>query len=61
MPKTLCFGNMSLAIYILRFIKPSKPIREKYPNHLKTHKLENLVLLAEDEKRIRRNSGVINV
>ena len=46
---------------ILRFIPQSKPRREKYPNSPKTHKLENLVLIAEDEKKIRRNNGVSNV
>ena len=45
----------------MRYIHPSTPIREKYPNSPKTHKLENLVLIAEDEKKIRRNSGVSNV
>ena len=46
---------------ISQFIHPSKPIREKYPNCLKMHKIENLVLTAEAEKTIRRNSGVSNV
>ena len=46
---------------ISQFIHPSKPIREKYPNFLKMHKIENLVLTAEAEKTIRRNSGVSNV
>ena len=34
---------------------------EKYPNRPKMHKLENLVLIVEDKKKIRRNSGVSNV
>ena len=45
---------------ILRFIPQSKPRREKYPNSPKTHKLENLVLIAED-KKIWINSGISNV
>ena len=43
------------------FIHPSKPIREKYQNRPKTHKLKNLVLIAEEEKATQRNSGVSNV
>ena len=35
--------------------------RWKYPNHLKTHNLKNLVLIAEAEKTISRNGGVSNV
>ena len=40
MLKKLCYGKGSLAKFILRFIHPSKPIREKYPNRPKMHKLE---------------------
>ena len=46
---------------IPRSIRPSNLIREKYPNYLKSHKLENLVLIAEAEKTIWINSGVSNV
>ena len=61
MSKTLCFGKGGLASCILWFISPSKPIREKYPNHPKTHKLENLLLVAEDENTIQINIGLSNV
>ena len=61
MPKTLCFGKGGLASCISQFIHPIKPMREKYPNRPKTHKLTNLVLIAEDEKKIQRNIGVSNV
>ena len=61
MPKTLCFGKGGLASCIPWFIRPSKPIREKYKNCPKTHKLENLVLIAEEENKIQINSGVSNV
>ena len=44
-----------------RLIHPSKPIREKYSNRPKTHKLENLVLITEVKNKIRRNSGLSNV
>ena len=61
MPKILCFGKGSLVICISQLILPSKPIRLKYYNHPKKHKIENLVLIAEEEDKIRRNSGVSNV
>ena len=46
--------------YIARFIHPSKPIRDNYPNHLKSHNINNLVLIAESGKTIRITSGVSN-
>ena len=61
MPKTFCFGKGGLATCISRFSCPSKPIRDKYQSRTKTHTLENLVLIADDEKKIQRNSGVSNV
>ena len=42
-------------------VHPIKPIRKKYPNRTKIHKLENLVLIAEDKNKIRRNGDVSNV
>ena len=47
--------------YIPRFIHPRKMIRENDPNRLKFHKFKNLVLTAEAEKMIWKNSGVSNV
>ena len=44
--------------FISRLIYPSKLIREKYPNLPKTHKLENLVLIAESENKRMRNISV---
>ena len=61
MKKSPCFGKGGLASCIARSIHPSKPIREKYYNRLKSHKIENLVLIADAEKTIQRNSGVSNV
>ena len=61
MKKSLCFGKGGLARYIPRFIHPSQKIRNNYPNHPKMHMIENLVLIAEDEKAIRINSGLRNV
>ena len=61
MPKTLCFWKGGLERFISLFIFPIKPIREKYPSRPKTHKLDNLVLIAEDKNTIQRNSDIINV
>ena len=36
-------------------------MREKYPKCTKTHKVENSVLIAEEENKIHINSGVSNV
>ena len=61
MPKTMFFGKGGLAIFISLFIHRSKPIREKYSNGPNMHNIENLVLIAEDKNKTRRNSGVSNV
>ena len=61
MPKTLCFGKGGITSYISRFIHPSRPIKEKYPNRPKTHKIENLVWIAEEKNKTGRNSSVSNV
>ena len=61
MKKSLCFGKGGLANFISQFIHPSKPIRENYTNHQKTHKINNLTLMAQDEKGISRNSVVSSV
>ena len=36
-------------------------MREKYPKCTKTHKVENSVLIAEEEIKIHINSGVSNM
>ena len=56
-----CFGERGLAICISRFIHPTKPIRGKYLNRTKSHKLTNSVFIVDAKKTIRRNSGVSNV
>ena len=61
MKKLPCFGKGGLVRFISRFVLPSKPIREKYPKSPKSHKLDNLVMIAEAENTIWRNSSVINV
>ena len=61
MPKKPCRGKGGLARCILQFIHLSKPIREKYQNHPKSHHFNNSVLITEAEKKIRKNSVVNNV
>ena len=61
MSNTPFWGKGGLVRCISQFILPSKQIREKYPNCPKTHKLENPVLIAEEEKKIQINSGLSNV
>ena len=60
-PKIFVFGKRGLISCISLFFYPIKPIAEKYPNHPKSHKFYNLVLIAEDLKRIHKNSSVSNV
>ena len=55
------FGKGGISTCISRFTQPSKLIREKHPNRPTTHKLDNLVLIAEEKNKIWRNSGVSNV
>jgi hypothetical protein len=50
-------GRDAKAHCISRFVHPSKPIREKYPNAAKGHKLEGVILIAACEKVIRRNTA----
>ena len=61
MKKSLCFGKDGLVICLSWLIHQNKPIRRKHHSLPKSHKPKNLVLIAEAEKRIRRNSGVISV
>ena len=48
-------------ICISGLILLSKLIKEKYPNRPESHKLNNLVLIAEAGKMIRKNSCLSNV
>ena len=61
MKKTNFLWKGGLASCISGFIRPSKPIRGEYMNSQKTHKIKNLVLVAEAKNMIRINSGVIHV
>ena len=47
--------SISLSVHL------SKPISDKYPNCLRSHKFNNLALVAEAKNTIGRNSGVGNV
>ena len=61
MSKLLCFGKGGLESRISLFIHLSQPIKKKYQNRPKAHKIDNLLLIAEAKKKIRVNIGVINV
>ena len=61
MTPCLRFGVGGFVICMYRFIHPSKPIHEKYPNRSKAHKLEDLILIAESEISIRRGGGLAKV
>ena len=61
MTPRLSFGVGGVVSCMSRFNHPSKPIREKYPNRPKAHKLEDLILIAESEISIRRGGGLAKV
>ena len=61
MTPRLCFGVGRVVSCMSRFIHIIKPIREKYPNRLKAHNLENLILIAESEISIQRGGGLAKV
>ena len=42
----LHFGVSGFVSFMSMYIHSSKPIREKYPNRPKAHKLEYLILIA---------------
>ena len=46
---------------MLKFVHPSKPIHDKYPNRLNNHKLEGVVLLEEEMKVVRQGANAIPV
>ena len=54
-------GIGAISDVMLKFILPSKPIRDNYPNQTKKHKLEGVVLVEEDMKVVRRGADVIPV
>ena len=61
MTPLLRFGVVGVVSCMSRFIHPSKPICEKYPNSPKAHKLEDLILIAESEISIQRGGGLAKV
>ena len=61
MKKSIRFGEGGLVRCISWLVHPIKPIRSNYPNLLKSHKLDDLVLILESENTIQINSAVSNV
>ena len=61
MTPRLSFGVGGVVSCMSRFIHPRKPIREKYPNCPKAHKLGDLILIAESEISIQRGGGLAKV
>jgi hypothetical protein len=63
MPRHLRSGVGGVGSCISRFIHPSKPIRDKYLNRPKGHKLENLTIIAEGNTALAsghlQNGGVL--
>ena len=54
-------GVGAVASVMLKFVHPSKRIRDKHPNRLKNHKLKGVVLVEEDVKVVRRGADAIPV
>jgi hypothetical protein len=51
----------AIAWAMSKFVHPSKPICDQYPNQPKNHKLEGIILLREDDKVVRRGTDPIPV
>ena len=51
----------AVASMMLKFVHTSNPIRDKYPNRPKNHKLEGVVLVEEDVKFVRRGANAIPI
>ena len=54
-------GVGSVASVMSKFVHPSNPIRDKYPNWAKNHKLQGVVLLEVDATFVRRGANAILV
>ena len=61
MAPNICAGVGDVAPVMSKFVHPSKPIRDKYANRPKNHKLEGAVLVEEDVKVLRRGADLIPV
>ena len=61
MSKTLCFGKGGLVSCVSRLMNQNEPIRDKYTNQIKIHEVKNLLLIAKDKNKRRRNISVSNV
>ena len=58
---TLRAGVGAVASVISKFVHPSKPLCDKYPNRTNNHKLQWVVLVDIDAKVVRRGANVILV
>ena len=54
-------GVGAVASVMSKFVHPSKPIRDKYPNWLKKHNLHRVVLVEVDTKVVQRGANAIMV
>ena len=59
--KSLCHGIGAQCRVISRFVHPSAPIRAKYINLTKDHKMEFVVLIRESLKIVRRGAAAVPV
>ena len=52
-------GVGAVASAMLKFVHPSKRIRDKHPNRLKNHKLQGVVLVEVETKVVRQGANAI--
>ena len=60
LPKLYVVVGVVLSV-MLKFVRTSKPISDKYPNWPKNHKLKGFVLVEEDLKVVRWGANAISV
>jgi hypothetical protein len=61
MAPNLRAGVGAVAWVMSRFVHPSKPLRDQYPNRPKNHKLEGIILLREEDKVVQRGTEPVPV
>ena len=57
----LCHGVGAAGECISQLIRPSKPVRDTYPNSPKGHKVLGLILVGQEMKVIRRGTEPVDV
>ena len=57
----ICADIDVVASVMSEFVHPSRSIRHKYPNQLKNHKIEGVILVEVDAKVVRRGAHAILV